>query len=48
MQDRVLLVEDDEELRELLARYLANQGFTVREAANGRDGLALALSLIHI
>ncbi|MGF2733600.1 response regulator transcription factor [Marinobacter sp. DUT-1] len=43
MQDRVLLVEDDEELRELLARYLANQGFTVREAANGRDGLALAL-----
>jgi len=43
MQDRVLLVEDDEELRELLARYLANQRFTVREAANGRDGLALAL-----
>jgi two-component system response regulator CpxR len=43
MQNRVLLVEDDDELRELLARYLTNQGFTVREAANGRDGLALAL-----
>lgn len=43
MQSRVLLVEDDEELRELLARYLTNQGFTVREAENGRDGLALAL-----
>ncbi|MEC7376140.1 MAG: response regulator transcription factor [Pseudomonadota bacterium] len=43
MQSRVLLVEDDAELRELLARYLTNQGFTVREAANGRDGLALAL-----
>ncbi|MBZ2168620.1 response regulator transcription factor [Marinobacter sp. F4216] len=42
MQNRVLLVEDDEELRSLLARYLSNQGFTVREAANGNDGLALA------
>ena len=28
MQNRVLLVEDDEELRELLSRYLTNQGFT--------------------
>lgn len=43
MQNRVLLVEDDDELRELLARYLSGQGFTVREAANGKDGLALAL-----
>lgn len=43
MQSRVLLVEDDAELRALLARYLTNQGFTVREAATGRDGLALAL-----
>ena len=43
MQNRVLLVEDDNELRELLARYLSGQGFTVREAANGKDGLALAL-----
>ena len=43
MQNRVLLVEDDEELRSLLARYLTNQGFTVREAANGNDGLSLAM-----
>lgn len=42
MQNRVLLIEDDDELRELLARYLVSQGFTVREAANGLDGLALA------
>lgn len=42
MQNRVLLVEDDEELRTLLARYLTGQGFEVREAANGGDGLALA------
>lgn len=42
MQNRVLLVEDDDELRELLARYLSGQGFAVREAATGRDGLSLA------
>ncbi len=42
MQNRVLLVEDDDELRQLLARYLTNQGFSVREAANGNDGLSLA------
>jgi two-component system response regulator CpxR len=42
MQNRVLLVEDDEELRSLLARYLIGQGFEVREAENGSDGLALA------
>ncbi|WP_288371686.1 response regulator transcription factor [uncultured Marinobacter sp.] len=44
MQNRVLLVEDDDELRELLAQYLTTQGFSVREAANGHDGLALALA----
>ena len=43
MQDRVLLIEDDDELRSLLARYLSSQGFAVREAANGKDGLTLAL-----
>lgn len=42
MQNRILLVEDDEELRQLLARYLSNQGFVVREAENGNDGLSLA------
>lgn len=42
MQDRILLVEDDDELRSLLARYLSGQGFVVREAATGTDGLALA------
>lgn len=42
MQNRVLLVEDDDELRELLARYLTNQGFSVREAGTGHDGLSLA------
>lgn len=43
MLNRVLLIEDDDELRSLLARYLSGQGFVVREAANGTDGLALAV-----
>jgi len=43
MQNRVLLVEDDDELRTLLSRYLTSHGFTVREAANGNDGLSLAI-----
>ncbi|MEQ5834790.1 response regulator transcription factor [Marinobacter sp. NFXS9] len=42
MQSRILLVEDDDELRVLLARYLAGQGFTVREATTGNEGLAMA------
>lgn len=43
MQNRILLIEDDDELRQLLARYLNGQGFTVREASCGRDGLSLAV-----
>ncbi|OEY65309.1 response regulator transcription factor [Marinobacter sp. X15-166B] len=43
MSERVLLIEDDDELRSLLARYLTGQGFVIREAANGTDGLALAV-----
>ena len=42
MLNRILLVEDDEELRTLLARYLKGQAFEVREAANGKSGLTLA------
>ena len=42
MQNRVLLIEDDDELRQLLSRYLDSQGFTVREAATGSAGLQLA------
>lgn len=42
MRNRVLLIEDDDELRQLLARYLDSQGFTVREAATGSAGLQLA------
>jgi PAS domain S-box-containing protein len=38
-----LIVDDDRESRVLLRDLLAPLGFAVREAVNGRDGLALAL-----
>ncbi len=35
----ILVVDDGEEVRDLLRRQLAGEGFEVREAVNGRDGL---------
>jgi signal transduction histidine kinase/DNA-binding response OmpR family regulator len=35
----VLVVEDDDDTREMMVRTLANDGWTVREAANGRLAL---------
>ena len=41
----VLVVDDDRRLRELLARYLTDQGFRVTVAASAAEGLALARSV---
>jgi CheY-like chemotaxis protein len=41
-QDVVLVIDDDPSTRDLLTRFLAREGFTVRVAADGRSGLALA------
>lgn len=38
----VLLVEDDEDIRELVAGYLENEGYRVHEADDGRKGLEMA------
>ena len=40
---RLLVIEDDESLRESLCRQLAEQGFGVERAADGREGLYFAL-----
>jgi two-component system response regulator PhoP len=40
---RVLVIEDDEALRESLCRQLADGGFGVEQAADGREGLYFAL-----
>jgi len=38
---RVLVVEDEHELRELIARWLEGKGYTVSEAADGQDAVEL-------
>lgn len=39
----ILTVEDDSDLREAIAAALGNAGFTVLSAANGAEGVTLAL-----
>ena len=41
----VLIVDDDPATRELLARFLGREGFAVRTAADGQEGLGLVRSL---
>ena len=40
-QEAVLLVEDDPDIRDFVARTLTGFGYGVREAANGREALAV-------
>jgi len=42
---RVLIVDDEPKIREMLRRYLAADGFEVAEAADGDEALALAARL---
>ncbi|MGQ0701988.1 MAG: response regulator [Gemmatimonadales bacterium] len=41
----ILVIDDDREARELVTRFLREEGFSVTEAAGGEAGLALAKSL---
>ena len=34
---RVLIVEDDREIREMVAEYLGDKGYEVRQAEGGAD-----------
>jgi CheY-like chemotaxis protein len=45
-QPLVLLAEDFEDARELYRDYLEFSGFSVRTAANGREAIDLAVSLM--
>ena len=42
--ETILLVEDDEPLRQLVARVLRNAGYSVLEAADGEDALHCSAS----
>ncbi len=39
---RILLVEDDDEIRSILAEHLEYEGFQVAQASNGQEGLEKA------
>jgi len=41
----IVVIDDDPSVLELMERYLTKEGFAVRTANNGRDGLALAKQL---
>jgi DNA-binding response OmpR family regulator len=42
MNNRVLLIDDDQVLMQMLSQYLRKNGFEVYEASTGKDGLRLA------
>ena len=46
MNEKILVVDDEKEIADLLDVYLKNDGYTVYKFYNGTD--ALTLSLIHI
>ena len=42
MNERILIIEDDQQILKLLQRGLAYEGYTVDSATDGRMGLILA------
>lgn len=42
---RVLVVEDNDDVRNIISVYLKSKGFTVLEAADGQTGLDMAISM---
>jgi two-component system OmpR family response regulator len=44
MSKKILIVDDEEKIRELINKYLVNEGFEVIEAADGYQALELAAS----
>ena len=44
--DRVLVIDDDATVRDMMRRYLSREGFDVVTAQNGNEGMALARELM--
>ncbi|MGB4658286.1 MAG: response regulator, partial [Mobilitalea sp.] len=39
METKILLVEDEDNIRKLVANYLVKEGFKVIEASNGQEAI---------
>lgn len=48
MQNHILIIEDDKDIREGIRILLEGEGFTVTEAENGMDGLNKLTSNISL
>ncbi|MCX6560974.1 MAG: sigma-54 dependent transcriptional regulator [Candidatus Aminicenantes bacterium] len=46
MKFKILIVDDEQNIRDIFSLLLAEQGFAVESAANGREGLARALTFV--
>ena len=44
MSKKILIVDDEEKIRQLINKYLVNEGFEVIEAADGYQALELTAS----
>jgi DNA-binding NtrC family response regulator len=42
-KDRILLVDDDKEIRDIVSQFLTHFGYEVRSAGNGKEGMSVFL-----
>ena len=48
MNHTILIVEDEKGIRETLAIFLRNQGYSVIQAINGKDALEKVTKEVHL
>lgn len=48
LSDRILVIDDDPEIQDLIHRYLDRQGYSIDQAFNGLDGLQLAQNEVDL
>jgi len=44
MTKTILVIEDEEDIRDIITHYIKKEGFNVKEAGNGKDGINIILN----
>jgi len=44
MNKTILVIEDEEDIRDIITHYIKKEGFNAKEAASGRDGINIILN----